>query len=98
MTVTAEVRNRGTTDVLSIPVQLALDAAGGPSELARTTLSLPAGQSRAVALSWTADVTGEAVPLVVRSTPSTCSSSAGKTTTRCPLLLRSGRRACRTSR
>ena len=69
VTVTAEIRNRGTTDVLSIPVQLALDAAGGPSELARTTLSLPAGQSRAVALSWTASVTGEALPLVVRVDP-----------------------------
>ena len=69
VTVTAQVRNRGTTDVLSIPVQLTLDAAGGPLELARTTLSLPAGQSRAVALSWTASVTGEAVPLVVRVDP-----------------------------
>ena len=69
VTVTAEVRNRGTTWVLSVPVQLALDAADGPPELARTTLRLAPGQSQAVTLQWTTSFTGEAVSLVVRVDP-----------------------------
>ena len=69
VTVSAAVRNRGTVDVLSIPVQVAHDGATGPVELVRTTVSLPAGESRVVELTWHAAFTGEAVPLLVRVDP-----------------------------
>jgi subtilase family serine protease len=69
VTVTAEVRNRGTIDVASIPVQLARVTADGPVEVARTALGLPAGTSRTVDLSWRASVVGAAVPLLVRVDP-----------------------------
>ncbi|HEX9187648.1 MAG TPA: CARDB domain-containing protein, partial [Vicinamibacteria bacterium] len=69
ITATAEVRNRGTVDVLGIPVQLAHDAAGGPAELARTTISLNAGDSGTVVLRWPTSLTGGALPLSLRVDP-----------------------------
>jgi len=69
VTVSAEVRNRGTLDVLSIPIQLAHGTTAGPVELARATLSLAAGEAKTVVLSWPASIIGEAVPLLARVDP-----------------------------
>jgi subtilase family serine protease/flagellar hook assembly protein FlgD len=69
VTITAEIRNRGTVDALAIPVQLGRHAPEGVVELARTALDLPAGQPAIASLSWTPVVPEEDVPLVVRVDP-----------------------------
>ncbi len=69
LTVTAEVRNRGTLDVPSIPVQLARDSGAGPEELARASVGVPAGASRVVTLDWIPVTPEEDAPLVVRVDP-----------------------------
>ena len=69
LTVTAEVRNRGTLDVPSIPVQLARDSGAGPEELVRASVGVPAGETRVVTLEWTPAFPEEDAPLVVRVDP-----------------------------
>ena len=84
VTVTAEVRNRGTHGRLCDARPAAPTRPAGLAELARTTLSLPAGQSRAVV----ALVDGRRHPGTTclsscASIPSTCSRSGARTTTPC---------------
>lgn len=68
VTVTVEVKNRGTLEVLTVPVQLTHLGAGGPSELDREDIRLGAGETRSVVLSWRASIEGD-VSLVVRADP-----------------------------
>lgn len=69
VTVTVEVRNRGTLDVPSIPVQLAYDSGAGTAELARASVAVPAGESRVVTVEWTPATPEDDAPLVVRVDP-----------------------------
>ncbi len=68
VTLTAEVRNRGTLDVPSIPLLLARESDMGAAELARADVEVLAGQSRTVTLSWTPTAEDD-MPLVVRVDP-----------------------------
>jgi subtilase family serine protease len=66
VTVTFDVRNRGTTDVPLVPIQLADGASG--RELARADIAVPAGQVRPATLAWRTGASGE-IPLLVRVDP-----------------------------
>jgi subtilase family serine protease/flagellar hook assembly protein FlgD len=65
LVVTATIRNRGTSPVIDVPVVLR-HASG---ELARTAVTLSAGTSTVVTLSWETTLSGDAVPLVVAADP-----------------------------
>ena len=69
VTVAVDVANRGTRDLIDIPIQLVLDSAEGPSELTRTVVTLGAGQAVTVSLLWQAALEGDALPLRVRADP-----------------------------
>jgi subtilase family serine protease/Tol biopolymer transport system component/flagellar hook assembly protein FlgD/fibronectin type 3 domain-containing protein len=69
VTVTAEIRNRGTVNALAIPVQLGRQTPDGVAELARTALDVPAGTAGTVSMSWRPAVPEDDVPLVVRVDP-----------------------------
>jgi subtilase family serine protease/flagellar hook assembly protein FlgD len=69
VTVTVEVRNRGTLDVADVPVQLGWEGSGSVSELARAVLALPAGEAVLATLSWTPLEAADDLPLVARVDP-----------------------------
>jgi flagellar hook assembly protein FlgD len=69
LTVTATVHNRGTGAVPDVAVQLGHDGTGGVGSLSERHVSIPAGGSASVNLSWTASLLGDPLPLVVRVDP-----------------------------
>jgi subtilase family serine protease/flagellar hook assembly protein FlgD len=69
LSVTVDVRNRGTADVFDIPVVLTRAAADGGGELARTLVTVGAGQTAAAPLVWKTTIAGDPVSLLLRADP-----------------------------
>jgi subtilase family serine protease/Tol biopolymer transport system component len=66
LTVSTVVRNRGTLDAVLVPVQL---LRAGTEELARTAVTVAAGESATVDIPWTPVVAADPLSLLVRVDP-----------------------------
>ena len=87
LTVSAQVRNQGTTDAFSVVVRFSIDDPGGAIDLASRAVDLPAGGTATVSAVWRTSRALNASPLVVDIDPANAFPESSETNNRTAIPL-----------